>query len=123
MRRQQVIDGTFGLLEERRCDAVWPGSNKNRLGTHRDAIRVGHAHPAVHLKQRHSLAVDGHLKLLLRRNTSEITASGRVLEGEMELILAVRQEIVGDRQASAGAIRRPLSSLPLGRVSWVRIRG
>ena len=104
MGRRQVLHRTLRDLDERGRDPVRPRRDPDRVGDDFDASRILPVHPAVQRNQRDACAVDRDLDLLVEgRGLPEEVAGGLVLEREPEVVLAVRDEVVDDRNPAPRA--------------------
>ena len=104
MGRRQVLHRTLRDLDERGRDTVRPRRDPDRVGDDFDASRILPVHPAVQRNQRDAGAVDRDLDLLVEgRGLPEEVAGRLVLERQPEVVLAVRDEVVDDRDSAPRA--------------------
>ena len=105
-RGNKVIDRALEPLQERGRDAMRPGADVNgRCADNQSAGHVGE--PWIDIKQRHAIAVDRHLNLLIQIGPPEQEAASVTVQFYAYCVVAIGRKGMDDRYASARAQWRP----------------
>ena len=107
-----------------------PAADEDGFRTQVDAVGIGNMHPAIHLEERHPLAVNGNLDLFRSvesvertRSGSHDRAGGLVVERHAEAVLAIRRKHMLHGDSAAGAVGRPFDMINLRRPAGNMVAG
>ena len=106
LRRDQIVDRPFCLLDERGRHPARTRLHVNRVGFDRESLRHRLAHARVDVQQRDLAVVDRNLDAVGGRAQPEETATQRAEQPHLESVLPVGREDVHDRESAARPQRR-----------------